>query len=149
MLPEALICVVADKLPPLMLPVATTCPGELMLPEVILPDTDSVPSVPTVVKLLVTTFELRVLPVISAAAATDTTPVSCEPLPKKNCPAVMLPVALIAALAISVPLTVAPTAVTTTTLDMPPDDMITCASSSTVTLLVPFEIPLTPPAANS
>ena len=107
------------------------------------------PSVSTVVKLLVTTLELMVLPVSSAAAATDTTPVSCEPLPKKNCPAVMLPVALIAELPTSVPLTVAPTALTTKTLDTLPDDIMICASSSTVTLLVPFEIPLTPPAANN
>ena len=54
------------------------------LPEVVLPDTLKLANVPTVVKLLFTTFELSVLPV-NAFAATPlaVTPVNCEPLPIK------------------------------------------------------------------
>ena len=86
-----------------------------MLPPTTLPATERLVRVPTAVKLEFTTFALIVLPVSKAAAAVETTPVNCEPLPTKNCPAVMLPVALIAEFPTSVPFTVAPVEVTTIT----------------------------------
>ena len=61
----------------------------------------------------------------------------------------MLPVALIAEFAIKVPLTVAPVEVTTITFGTLAELIKICASCRIVTLLVPFEIPLTPPAANN
>ena len=148
-LPEALTLVPALMFVPAISPDAATAPVVTRLPLRTLPVTLNVPNVPTVVKLLVTTLELNVVPVIRAAAATDTTPVSWLPLPMKNCPAVMLPMALIALLATKVPVTVAPDVVTVITLAVPCGLINIAPLFNMLMLLVPFEIPLTPPAANN
>ena len=75
-LPAALTSCPAFTVAAAMSPAADTAPGVTKLPPRTLPVTLSVPKVPTVVKLLVVTLELSVVPVISAAAATDVTPVS-------------------------------------------------------------------------
>jgi hypothetical protein len=105
--------------------------------------------VPTVVKLDVITLELSVEPVSKAAAGDDNTPVNKLPSPTKNPPAVILPTAEIAVLPTNVPLTVAPIDVTVTTLAtfetlMKIEPLFTIAM-----LLVPLEIPETPPDANN
>ena len=118
-LPAALIAVAALKLEPLTLPAVETCPLVRKFPACTLAVTSKLPSVPTVVKLLVTTLLLKTVPVSKEAAGEETTPVSCDPLPIKKLPAVMLPVAEIAEFPISVPVTVMPPAVTATTLAVP------------------------------
>ena len=69
--------------PPIMaLPVvvnvsACTCPAVLILPPVIFAVTVRLPNVPTLVRLLLTTLELRVSPVSAPAATPEAvTPVS-------------------------------------------------------------------------
>ena len=62
--------------PPATVPPALTAPLVFKFPPVALPLTVSDPSVPTVVKLDVVTLALRVVPVISAAGALETTPVN-------------------------------------------------------------------------
>ena len=61
----------------------------------------------------------------------------------------MLPTAEIAVLPISVPVTVAPVAVTAITLATPCGLIKIAPLLSMLMLLVPLLIPLTPPAANS
>ena len=148
-LPDALTFNPALKFVPATSPDATTAPGVNILPPRTLPVTLSMPKVPTVVKLLVNTLELSVFPVISAAAATETTPVNCDPLPRKNCPAITLPTELIVVFPTKVPVTVAPVAVTVITLAIPCGFIKIAPLFNMVILLVPFEIPDTPPAANN
>ena len=113
------MAVAALKLEPLTLPAVDTCPLVRRFPACTLAVTSKLPSVPTVVKLLVITLLLNVVPVSSDAGEDATTPVSCDPLPIKKLPAVMFPVAEIAEFPISVPVTVMPPAVTATTLAVP------------------------------
>ena len=149
MLPAAFTAVPAEILPPEMLPDALSCPLAAVFPLIMLPVTAKLLSVPTAVRLLIVTLLLNVEPVINPAAAIDCTPVSCDPLPMKNCPAVTLPTAEIAVFPISVPVTVAPVAVTTTTLAAPCELIKTAPLFKILMLLVPLDIPLTPPVANN
>ena len=83
--------------PDIIVPLALTNPPVFKLPVVVLPLTDKLVSVPTVVKLEKITPEFSVLPVkLFASTPLAVTPVSCDPLPTKNEPvlAVMLPTAL-------------------------------------------------------
>ena len=148
-LPVALILLTAEILPPVTLPVADTTPLVRKLPACTLAVTAKLPSVPTVVKLDVVTLELRVDPVIKAAAGDDKTPVNCDPLPIKNCPAMTLATAETLPLPVKTPVTVAPAEVTVTTLATF-DALINMEPLvKMVILLVPLEIPETPPAANN
>ena len=147
-LPAALTPEPALKLLPITLPDALICPLAAVLPLTTLPLTARLPRVPTEVKLLNKTFALNVFPVSNAAAPVETTPVNCDPLPMKNCPAVMLPVAEIAELPINVPVTVAPVEVTAITFAMPCGLINIAPLFKMLILLVPFEIPLTPPRLN-
>ena len=115
-LPAALSTPPVLRFSPTMLPDAVITPGVLRLPPVMLPVTAKLVKVPTVCKLLLITLLLRVLPVICEAGALATTPVSWDPLPKKNPAVVMFPVAVICVLAVKRPCTVAPVPDTTSTL---------------------------------
>ena len=82
MLTDIVLPLTTRSPPMIALPVVSsvavvTCPTVLMLPPVTLPDTLSVDNVPTLVKLLNKTLELRVFPVRAPAATPDAvTPVS-------------------------------------------------------------------------
>lgn len=144
-LPVAIMALVAIKLPPVTLPVEETCPTVRRLPPCTLPVTLRLPKVPTVVKLLVVTLELRVEPVIKLAAGLDTTPVRADPLPT-NLPLVtMLPVALIMPFPVNNPCRVAPVPDTTNTLAVPLLLIFTVLLVITWTFELPFWIPVTPP----
>ena len=118
MLPVAVTAPLVTIFCPTKLPDAVTTPVEIMLPPVALPDTDNDDSVPTDVRLELTTLELSVLPVICAAGALDTTSVSWLPFPINSPPETIFPVAEIVVLASSVPCIVAPVPDITKTLAM-------------------------------
>jgi hypothetical protein len=148
-LPAALILVPALKFDPSMLPAADTVPLVRRLPDCTLAVTAKLPKVPTVVKLDVITLELKVVPVIKAAAGDDNTPVNKLPSPTKNPPAVTLPTAEIAVLPTNVPLTVAPTEVTVTTLATFETLIKIEPLFKIAILLVPLAMPETPPVTNN
>ena len=135
-LPATLTMPPVLMLPPATLPVALTIPTELrfcamtlpaaeiaaplmMFPPLTLADTVKFPRVPTVVKLDVSTLELRVVPVNKLAAGLEITPVSAEPLPINKPPATTLPVADKIPLLTNCPVTVAPVPDTTNTFATP------------------------------
>ena len=147
--PVALTLFTAEILPPSTLPVADITPLVRKLPACTLAVTATLFKVPTVVKLEVVTLELSVDPVISAAAGDDKTPVNCDPLPMKNCPAMTLATAETLPVPVKTPVTVAPVDVTVITLATF-DALINMEPLvKMVILLVPLEIPETPPAANN
>ena len=126
------------------LPDADTRPEVPMLPPVTLPVTVKLVSVPTEVRLLLTTLLLRVLPVSKSAAGELVTPVKRLPLPRKNPAAVMLPVEEICELAVSVPSTVAPVLDTDSTLCTPRLLILTAPFCTMVILELPLAIPVAP-----
>ena len=147
--PVALIKPDDNRFRPVMFPDAEIVPEELRFAPTTFPLTDNEVNVPTLVKLEFVTLELRVLPVISAAGALDTTPVSWLPLPMNNPPATTLPVALTTEFAISDPCTVAPVLETTKTLAIFDALMLTVESCTIWMFDVPFAIPVIPPMLKS
>ena len=80
----ALAQVTPVALPMLTLPVMDARPAVIKLPLVVLPLTDKLVSVPTLVKLDVTTPEFNTVPVrLLALTLVAVTPVNAEPLPIK------------------------------------------------------------------
>ena len=137
-LPVAIIALVAIKLPPVTLPVDVICPAVRKLPPCTLAVTVKLPKEPTVVKLLVVTFELNVLPVIKLAAGLDTTPVNALPSPINVPPVTTLPTALIIPFPVNNPVNVAPVPDTTNTLATPLLLMFTVLLVITCTFELPF-----------
>ena len=114
-----------------------------MLPILALPETDALVNVPTEVML-----GCAAVVTVPAVVAELTVPVTLAPgievklAPEPtNSPAPILPTFALP-LALNVPAMFAPLAVTTNTLALPADEIVTLPSCNTTTLLVPLTIAL-------
>ena len=135
--PVALACPPVFKFCPKILPATEINPAVRKLPPLTLPVTLTLPNVPTVVKLAVKTFELRVFPVSVLAGTLAVTPVRAAPLPIKTLPET-LPVALILPVFTVVPVMVTPVPDTTITLATPVLDILMVEFATIAILLLPF-----------
>ena len=119
-LPEIVALLLIRRLPPVMLPVADTCPAVVRLPPATLPVTESDPRVPRLVIL------------VCAAVVSVPDMLVNAPFVAPMLPTLALPVAL------SVPVILAPVAVTVITLAVPAADIVTLPLRNVRTLAVPF-----------